>query len=100
MSFDNPSGWCVNASASNSTATATKSAPAVAGYTNAVYGVTVSYSATTTTAASLTISDGASQIYSVLFPTGTTAPFSRTFGHGLRITAGNSCSAALSAGGS
>jgi hypothetical protein len=63
-------------------------------------GVTASFSAATTTAASLVISDGASAIYSVLFPTGTTLPFSRTFGHGLRITAGNACSAALSAGGS
>jgi hypothetical protein len=99
MSFDNPSGWSASSQATNSIATATKSAPAV-GFNNVVMGVTTSFSASTTTAASLTISDGASQIFSVLFPTGTTAPFSRTFAHGLKVTSGNACSASLSAGGS
>jgi hypothetical protein len=55
-----------------------KSAPAV-GFNNVVYGVTTPFSAATTTTASLVISDGASEIYSVLFPIGTTLPFSRTF---------------------
>jgi hypothetical protein len=100
MSFDNPAGWVVSAQGTNSTATATRSAPSVAGFGNVVMGVTTSFSAATTTAASLTISDGASQIYSVLFSTGTTAPFSRTFAHGLKVTSGNACSASLSAGGS
>jgi hypothetical protein len=100
MSFDNPSGWSVSATATNATATATKSAPSVSGFGNTIDGVTSSFSATTTTASSLVISDGSTAIWSVYFPSGTTLPFSRTFQHGLKITSGNACSAALSAGGS
>jgi hypothetical protein len=98
MSFDiNPAGTVASA-----TGTGTQSAVHAAPPTPLrilVFGVDCSFSPASTSATSLTISNGSSVVWTTLLPAGTTT-YSRQFARGLGISSGNNATATLGSGGS